>query len=157
MAAQLDPVEVRVRLQQALVRLVVERLVVREVIGPARRSELDLVVGLARLKEQARAHGLAVGLLDAEFLAELALRLASHAVCRTCERREYRVAGAVGEYLGANRVALVGRQLEARHGLEPAVGHLRLAARAVEQKVDIWLEAHLLIENRVPNVHTKDC
>ncbi len=131
--------------------LVVHRVVVREVVGPGRRRELDLVVRLTRLYEQAHPHRAAVRLLKAELLAKLALRLAAHTIRGTRERREDRVTRTIRENLRPHHVLLIRGQLEAGHGGKAVAVHLHLVAGTVEDQVDVRLKPGLFVEERVPD------
>ena len=70
---------------------------------------------LAGLEETAVAHGVDVALDGLDALAEALARLAAERELRARKRREDRVTGAVCKNLGPHHVALVCRQLKARH------------------------------------------
>ncbi len=149
-APQLNPIEVGVDGVQ-VVGLVVHLLVRLEAVGPGGRRVGYRMIGFPGLDQQAHAHGVLVGLLQAEFLAEFLPALAAHPEFCAAQRGQDAVPGAVDEDVGRHRMPGVGGQLEAGHGPDAAAVHLRLAAGAVEQQVDIGLEADLLIENAVPH------
>ena len=149
-AAQLDPVKVGVDLVQ-VVGLEVHFLVGFEGIGPGGRGVGDGVIGLPGLEQDAHAHGVAVRLLQTEFLVEFCLALPAHAKFRSAEGSQDAVPRAIDEDLRPHLVPLVGGQLEPRHRDDAAARHFGIAAAAIEQQLDVGLKAHLFIEQAVPD------
>ena len=105
---------------------------------------------LARLEEEAHAHRPAIGLLRGDRLAELAARLAPDAILGAGEGGQDAIARAVGVERCLDGVPRLGGPLPAAHARHPRAVHRGVVARAVQEEGDVGLQAHLFVEEHVP-------
>ena len=150
LTAQLDPPEVRARIFDG-VRTKGQIRVGRVDVGPRRRDKRLRTVGLASLDQAAHPHRLVVRLLRFDVLVEFGARLAAHADLCPSQRGEDAVAGAVSEEVRLDGMPRLGRRLPTLDGRDPVAVHRRIGAGAVQQQVNIRLEAHFLVQDAVPD------
>ena len=119
-------------------------------ICPGWRSEFDLVIGLADLKQTAHSHSLFVCHVGRYTLAKLRLCLSAVHIFGIRQRAEDGIARAVCKIFGAYHVKGLRIRLPRLYADDPVFIHRSIKARGVEQQSDIFLEYCLLIEYAVP-------